>query len=622
MRTLSNLSVALVLVLAAAPLTARGDITISNHTSGSTLRYPVPLLRGTFTTPADSPRELTVTNESSPRPTRVLPGTVHGQQFVALTELVPGPNQLLLKSGVEETRLTLTYQPQTNPYVVRAVYMTDSTGDTLYQSQKPGDPQDYEQKLDTALKLMQTFTAERFADQGLERRTFALELDAEGRVKVHRLTGRQTAGDYYKLPDLTWYGTVQNELDQALPAPTAKNLVMPAYTRFDPATMKVKGHTALGGGHLALFGSGSLFSWPSRLSDVAAAFSDTTPVNRTQVHDDSAGRSVLWGLASTTMGAALHELGHTLDLPHTNEPQDVMTRGFDRFNRVFTLVEPPHAGNTQPVVFNSQDVATWAPISAFAMRPSRWLALDDRKWAAGSDQDGIEPVGDGWEVRAPQHGLRYIGIDNKDTNATRYFQFDQKPYPTTRYFSAAELQQLAGSSTARIRVVDDEGHAFSRGPLLSPALFVRQWQFTSTSHPWADHSAFVSLSAADRDGLQAEALATQQLAAADSFIDFTPRYPNNTFNRAGYAAVKFTLPAEFKGRLLTGSDDALRVWLDGRLVVEKLRLRSARIDEDQTPLTIPAGEHTFLVEVSQYSGGWGLYFRLEDGQGQPVLLRK
>ena len=60
------------------------------------------------------------------------------------------------------------------------IYMTDSTGDTTFQTPYENDPQNYKGKLDTALKLMQCFTAETMNDAGLGRKTFNLELDENG----------------------------------------------------------------------------------------------------------------------------------------------------------------------------------------------------------------------------------------------------------------------------------------------------------------------------------------------------------------------------------------------------------------------------------------------------------
>ena len=44
-------------------------------------------------------------------------------------------------------------------------------------------------------------------------------------------------------------------------------------------------------------------------------------------------RGYHWANYATTLGAAMHELGHTFNLPHT--PSGIMGRGFDDMNVFF-----------------------------------------------------------------------------------------------------------------------------------------------------------------------------------------------------------------------------------------------------------------------------------------------
>jgi hypothetical protein len=49
-------------------------------------------------------------------------------------------------------------------------------------------------------------------------------------------------------------------------------------------------HTALGGGRLALFGSGGFYSWPTRLTDLQSCWMDSRKVDKRLCFDDSGGR--------------------------------------------------------------------------------------------------------------------------------------------------------------------------------------------------------------------------------------------------------------------------------------------------------------------------------------------
>ena len=155
-----------------------------------------------------------------------------------------------------------------------------------------------------------------------------------------------------------------------------KNVVIMAFTRKDTATGKLYAHTALGGGALGLFGSGSMCSWPNAIRDVHRVFSDTTPVDRSKIHDDSNGRSCIWGLAATTLGAVLHETAHTFGLPHVRDSRGVMSRGFDYLNRVVTVVEPPCRGRPQAHHFRQEDRMRWIASSAEKLAASSWFRPD------------------------------------------------------------------------------------------------------------------------------------------------------------------------------------------------------------------------------------------------------
>ena len=66
--------------------------------------------------------------------------------------------------------------------------------------------------------------------------------------------------------------------------------------------------------------------------------------------------------------------------------------------------------------------------------------------------------------------------------------------------------------------------------------------------------------------------------------------------------------------LWLGSDDAVRVWLDDKVVHEHRGVRGCVRDQDRVPLRLTAGEHELRLEVEDYAGGFGCFLRLE-GEG-------
>lgn len=354
---------------------------IENFTSGDEVRYPVVLVRGKLDAGSTA---LQIQTKIPDGEARDLSGLVDGDRFKALVELLPGENTLELKSGAtaESVKFTLRYRPMTTPTHVRLIWLTGTDGDTDFAVPEEGVAQTYKERLSTAALLMQTFTAERMHELGLGRRTFRLEMDAAGKPIVHTVKGKLTGDEYRKTTDdqALWQDT-RRFLNETLPDPQAKNIVLMSFTRKDPATGKMQAHTALGGADLGLFGSASMFCWPESIATAQTAFLDSKKVDPSRVHEDSAFRGTYWAVASTTLGATLHEMGHAFGLPHCMDPRCIMTRGFDGFNRFFTFSETLPG---QPVTrFTPEQEAWFAPVSATFLRWSPWFEMDPMERADG-----------------------------------------------------------------------------------------------------------------------------------------------------------------------------------------------------------------------------------------------
>lgn len=180
-----------VAVSALMPETHMQDsVQITNLMNNETLTYPVALLRGTVDNEAT---EIIVVNDDNPVKSNQARVPVVNNHFVAVVELIPGSNHLSITGGNATTHLALNYQPAKSEHYVNVVYLTADDGNTRYLTQFANDPQDYRQKLDMALKLMQTLTAERLNDIGLGRKTFTLKFDQRGKVIVHTLRYPQNA---------------------------------------------------------------------------------------------------------------------------------------------------------------------------------------------------------------------------------------------------------------------------------------------------------------------------------------------------------------------------------------------------------------------------------------------
>ncbi len=435
-------------VLLAGP--APAAVTVENFRTGDDVRHSVILLRGTVDAP-----ELKVERTAAGSPPVTSPALVAEGKFKALVELKPGENDVVFRTGngAAEATLRVTFRPMTDPHYVRLVWLTDSTGATDYATPEDGFPQTYEARLRTAALLLQCFTAERMHEVGHGRRTFRLETDANGQVVVHTIKAPQPAAHYYAIAnDVDFWGEVRLFLDARHRDPMAKNMVLAAFTRKDPSTGNLQAHTALGGGNLGLFGSASVFSWPESVSAAQAAFADARKVDPARVHEDSGGRGTWWAVTSTTLGATLHEMGHTFGLPHCQDPRDIMTRGFDQLNRFFTFSEQPLGGQAE--AFPPAAEAWFAPVSASFLRWSPWFQPDSPSPPTGAAPSvQRDAAHDGYEVTA-ESGIRVVGFwEGPDIRA-----FEPYPAPTQVVLTRDDIaRKMDGRPLSKLTVIDTAG---------------------------------------------------------------------------------------------------------------------------------------------------------------------
>ena len=438
------------------PLMPR-PIAVTNYKDGETVRYPLVLLRGALTD--QSLKAVRVVNESSTLGSREMAGLAHQGRFKAFAELVPGENRLTVRAGKEQAVLVLSYEPQTNPYKVRAVHFTDNTGDPTYESQSRDDPQDYRAKWDAGLKLLQTFTADEMHRHGHGRKTFNLELGQDGKVIVHIVKDRRGFDELQKLNGLHAYGSAAGAIHQQLPRGPFKHLVCVAFSRHVKGTGKATAYGALGGGDVALMGGACFYTWPTGVTDITRTFTSDAPINKDEFHADDIGRFAVWATAATTLGAGLHELGHAFTLPHPRRHyHGIMGRGGDRLNRYVGFFDPPSRWHRDFREFKPDTEPYWSEVSAAALAPSRWFALDSREYTErNSIRFAIDPETAELVFRSDD-GLAFAGVEMPGAAE----KFDPRAglalLPKELRVPLVEIMTQHKTSRLTVRAVDGMGH--------------------------------------------------------------------------------------------------------------------------------------------------------------------
>lgn len=108
--------------------------------------------------------------------------------------------------------------------------------------------------------------------------------------------------------------------------------------------------------------------------------------------------------------------------------------------------------------------------------------------------------------------------------------------------------------------------------------------------------------------------------AAEEALDFHKVFGGTTQNAVAYAVAYIDSPREVRNAtLLLGSDDAVKVWLNGQPIWSVSRVRGVNLDEDEIRnLTLKAGRNVLVVKVAQGIGGWGVAARFERPDGSAV----
>lgn len=104
-------------------------------------------------------------------------------------------------------------------------------------------------------------------------------------------------------------------------------------------------------------------------------------------------------------------------------------------------------------------------------------------------------------------------------------------------------------------------------------------------------------------------LAWQAAEFPSAAIDLRGRFADREYVSA-YAYCELQLPRSLSASILLGSNDDVRVYVNGALVHENRRSRSLTVDEDVIPVQLSPGTNRILVKVGQCGGAWGFSFRI------------
>lgn len=329
-----------------------GEITVTNSTDGEEVTYRLALLEGRLDGESAGADRLIAENLSSNEEGRIQTGQTDGTRFKILVPLVLGENRILLSTGSQRREWTLIFRPDGRAPIVRLFYGIDR--DTPEPSAVRYAA--ITRRLATAGLLLQTAVAERENDLGRRRKTFRLETDSNDEIHVRIVRFPKPSSVYARMTRPRLFDEIYRELAVHFPDETARNLVVLDFAPGDRFPGRSAEVAAQGGGKLAMVGFATFPLWPETFDEILPALTDPSPQDTLGNPIDgpeSAWRRTRWGAVSTTLGATLHELGHTFGLADaapedkTVPELDFMNRGFPHFGRIFLVLESPSALNQE-----------------------------------------------------------------------------------------------------------------------------------------------------------------------------------------------------------------------------------------------------------------------------------
>jgi hypothetical protein len=102
------------------------------------------------------------------------------------------------------------------------------------------------------------------------------------------------------------------------------------------------------------------------------------------------------------------------------------------------------------------------------------------------------------------------------------------------------------------------------------------------------------------------------LVSEDNMVDLTQLTEEHDDRKIAYLWAQIDMPEDRAGTLGIGSDDGVKVWLNGELVHNNWMHRIVRADNDRVPVTLRKGKNELVLKVQNVIDPWGFCCRLLD----------
>ena len=97
------------------------------------------------------------------------------------------------------------------------------------------------------------------------------------------------------------------------------------------------------------------------------------------------------------------------------------------------------------------------------------------------------------------------------------------------------------------------------------------------------------------------------------YIDFAKLYGDLSDLGVAYARHIFEVSQDTELKIGVGSNDGVRLWINGKLTLDNKIARKAEPNQDILTVPVKKGKNNILLKIDQLGGGWGFYFSVLEG---------
>jgi hypothetical protein len=105
-------------------------------------------------------------------------------------------------------------------------------------------------------------------------------------------------------------------------------------------------------------------------------------------------------------------------------------------------------------------------------------------------------------------------------------------------------------------------------------------------------------------------LTWRAVKSLDGYVDLKYGQKGPSDYCVGYAWAEVEVSADIQAWLGIGSDDGLKLWHNGELVLDRWRHRISQLDDDVVPIKLKAGKNHLLLKVQNMTRDWSFVARL------------